>query len=525
LSVESCVGRPYANSTLTTCLPQDVIDQTRALFEAKLHTSPIITNGATQQERSEFTDIESRVRDEFSRFSRYPASKILKKTTIFQLGLDSINALQLASNLREAGYNVTGSDILQSPSVESLAQFLEQNYAHPIEQEAAFDFATFNREYLDTICLENSISEKSIEDIKPTTAVQQGILARYIQSDGQEYLNHIHLELESGVSQATLESAFEAVVEAHQILRTGFAHIKNSRFSFAMVSYQSFSFNIPFTALKEDDAKTWDVSTWRQNCSQEIQQRLHHPPWRVLFQPKNGRSSLHLLILHSLYDAHSLNLIFDDLASAIKGSVSRRPAFNPVLGAILNASADSEAHKLFWKEQGAKFVFNRFPIMTPLRVSPRKIGTFAQACSQSLLTFRRNCQKANVTMQAAGQAAWARLLASYTGEQNVTFAIVLSGRTQDGSDAMSFPCITTVPFSCTINTSNGKLLEQAMKFNASVQNHQFTPISKIQAWAGCPNTSLFDTLFAFQMPQNSRLSSRPWSIVEENSSADVSSCN
>ena len=62
---------------------------------------------------------EEEVRDILCRFAKMDAGKVSLETTIFQLGLDSINAVQIAGSLRELGYDVSAGGILEvrSPAI------------------------------------------------------------------------------------------------------------------------------------------------------------------------------------------------------------------------------------------------------------------------------------------------------------------------------------------------------------------------------------------------------------------------
>jgi acyl carrier protein len=53
------------------------------------------------------------VRDILCKFSNVDSDNVLQDTTIFQLGLDSINAVQVSAKLRELGYNISSGDILE----------------------------------------------------------------------------------------------------------------------------------------------------------------------------------------------------------------------------------------------------------------------------------------------------------------------------------------------------------------------------------------------------------------------------
>jgi aryl carrier-like protein len=72
-------------------------------------TSVDLVSGAVSTE-------ERQVREVLSSLSGYKSSVIKRETTIFQLGLDSINAVQLSVILRNLGYEISAADILEVSS-------------------------------------------------------------------------------------------------------------------------------------------------------------------------------------------------------------------------------------------------------------------------------------------------------------------------------------------------------------------------------------------------------------------------
>lgn len=70
-----------------------------------------VVNG--EHGKTAWTPQEQSIRTIFSRLSRVEESHIRHKTTIFQIGLDSVSAVHVAATLREQGWNVSAVDVLQ----------------------------------------------------------------------------------------------------------------------------------------------------------------------------------------------------------------------------------------------------------------------------------------------------------------------------------------------------------------------------------------------------------------------------
>jgi hypothetical protein len=232
---------------------------------------------------------------------------------------------------------------------------------------------------------------------------------------------------------------------------------------------------------------------------------------------------MHFSALHALYDAQSLETIFSDVLAAYEGRVLAQPASVPqTLGPILIESQKQiESSQEFWQSLAGEIHPTKFPDLHPTRIDKKELLTSSTICSHSLGKLEAGCRDAGVTLQAAGQVAWGRLLAAYTGEQNVVFGTVLSGRNLStaAQDAV-FPCLVTVPSPSRIEGTNRELLDRTLKRNASLVKNQFTPLAQVQRWLGS-DEPLFDTLFVYQKFTTESGGSDKWEVVDEETKIDV----
>lgn len=240
-------------------------------------------------------------------------------------------------------------------------------------------------------------------------------------------------------------------------------------------------------------------------------------------EPCDGSLTMHFSVLHALYDAQSLASIFSDVEAAYKGMDLAQPASIPAtLGPILiESQRQSETAQDFWQELASETRPSKFPDLHPTRTDKRTLISASIISSQSIKALEHSCRELGVTLQAAGQVAWARLLAAYTGEQDVTFGTVLSGRNLSvaAQDAI-FPCLVTVPSPVRVGETNRELLDRTLKRNASLTKHQFTPLAQIQRWLGS-DEPLFDTLFVYQKFASSIEDSEAWTVNDEETNIDV----
>ena len=450
-------------------------------------------------------------------FSKAEDKNITLQTTIFELGLDSINAIQIAYRLRAIGYDITAADIMEAPSIGEISQHILRSVSIMDGVEKNFDFKHFHNRHMPTISQKYGLPEADIEAVRPCTPSQSGMLALFINSEGDLYFNTMSLRSIAPLDPLRLRNAWSTVVDRNVMLRTGFCHVKDDETPFAMIAYRRGVFELPWY-----EGSSQNRAGAKENGNTSF--NIHTPPWRISFETSDNHSIIQFAGLHALYDANSLNSILSEVATEYSGNglLDVIPVM-PVLGSILAKSYHQNPESDdFWKELGQNFQVTKFPDLNPVHAANQMTCVFSKTCSWSIDGLQDKCKAAGVTLQAAGQAAWARLLASYIGESKVTYGVVLSGRTMSPeTQNVVFPCLTTLPSAYTVEGNNEDLLKYIMGMNAKLLKHQFTPLSKIQRLAGF-DSALFDTLFVFQKLSSVAKKDELWEVVEENAKTDVS---
>ncbi|KAF2687160.1 nonribosomal peptide synthetase 2 [Lentithecium fluviatile CBS 122367] len=478
------------------------------------------TNQSERDEHEyEWTANESRIREVFAKLSKTPLEVISPWTTIYQLGLDSISAAQIAATLRGQGIQVKAADVMKNMNCKDLAASVKRvSAARPAEAEF-FDFRSFEQKHRRDVIRTCNIKHLNIEAVRPCTPLQNGMLSQFVAKDGDIYFNHVRLRLSSNVDLCRMRVAWEVAMRKHRMLRTGFAHIRDSKTPFAMIHYAHQSVPLPwYDAARQADS----VGVWIGKSRRKAAKQLHLPPWCVRVVKEHGVTYADLGLLHAIFDALSLHLIFDDITRAYKDeTVGTETPLDPLLSAIIQSiDEENTARNEFWKQMGTKAAPTRFPDLAPLRYDPAPSEVVTKPASRSLAELDVGCRKANISLQVAGMASWAALLSAYTGEPSVTFGVVLSGRNLEGSNTVAFPCITTVPFVCNSSHRKERVLREAMLTNANIQQNQSKPLNEIQRLMGYPNEPLFDSIFAYQKLSESGKKHDLWAVVEENATVE-----
>ncbi|KAF7548269.1 hypothetical protein G7Z17_g7166 [Cylindrodendrum hubeiense] len=471
----------------------------------------------SQASEEQWGEIESQVRRVLAQLSGMPETQIHRRTTIFQLGLDSINAVQIASILRQEGFSISASDVIECPTTSKIAAKLLQNSARKgSDPHRVYDFGQFSNQVFSHVSTMLPTDAK-VESILPCTPVQSAMIASFLQSNGDHYMNAVHYQVDPDVKVEDLKGSWMALQASHPMLRTGFVPVNHGDTSFAMVRYTSGSIALPLEILQTSQSDDIDLLQQKKDMVHSIQDSLRLPPWKVVLVETDGQLRMNLIIHHALYDAASLHLMLDELSRLLKSQEPRGfSAIEPALSTILCKSLEGKTQeKEFWAAKAGQAVVNKFPVMTPLRIEKREVKSDAIISSLSFSKLQQATQASNISIQAAIQAAWTRVMASYLGESSVIFGVVLSGRTTDETKDAPFPCLNTVPIVASNNASNADLVKYMMEYNQHLHKHQFSPLGQVQKWLGHPSGTVFDTLIAYQKMDTAESATVPWKAVED----------
>lgn len=512
----------------------DMIDFSRHSLERSLMPDETVLAKAraTLQERAlgqgskavaeeEWSSMELEIRQAFSAISGTPEEKISKDTTIYKIGLDSISAIQVASRLRKKGIALTAGDVMESPSCSQLASLAQSLTSTPIKHSPAFDLEAFDRRHRPAVVSSLKIEGDNIAAVRPCTAVQAGMLTQYLQSDRKQYLNHTFYLLDTTTDALEMATAWAQILERHEMLRTGFASTDDAQFPFAMITYTDVSAASTQLQHTRTRAKSVPFEERQQAALDDIHMNIHLPPWRWDLFEHDGKSCLQFSAHHATFDAETLRILQLDLRQALNCEhVPSRDSIDSALSLILtNSSSDKQDQQAFWAGQFSDLSMTRFPNLCPVRSSGEGSVVSSAVCKAPRSQLEGHCRDKGISLQAAGQAAWARLLAAYTGESRVTFGVVSSGRNTPETVSAPFPCITTLPITSDTSVTDDVLLNSLTSYNGAIQKYQFTPLSDVQRYAGLPNEPLFDTLFAYQKPLEED-SEPQWQVVHESASVD-----
>ncbi|KAH8172332.1 AMP-binding enzyme domain-containing protein [Sarocladium implicatum] len=468
----------------------------------------------TEEDNSPWNPLELTIRGILAELTSVAISTIKRSTSMFRLGVDSISAVQVAERLKALGYSLSTSHVLQNPTCESLSHKISSTPVLKDQASAQYDFAEF-RHSVDITLNDTVPAGYEIEDILPCSPLQCAMAASSETGDGS-YVNLIGLRLKQDFSYVQLTMAWDAVRRHHHMLRTALVPVKRMDSPYAMVCYSAESLELPLESISDPEDPGLP-SQLKSQTGKVFHETRHLPPWKVFFAQGKHRGRMYLIIHHSLYDATSLRAIFADLAASLSAQkITSTPDPKSGLSEILTVSSATRAKsKEFWESYADKVVINRFPVLTPLREDEDRQQLTNLTCRKSFSSVQRRARDLGVTVQTVIEATWTRLLAAYTGEDEVAFGVTLSTRSTEATRLTPIPCLTTLPIITKNRATNKDLLDSLAEYDAASSAHRGCAMSDVQKWLGHPASPVFDTLITYQGPAEPSGTALPWTVTEE----------
>ena len=441
--------------------------------------------------------------------------EISENASIFELGLDSIEAIKLSARLRRSGIQVSVSTIMRSPTIRKLNAYLQVASIQPqkvLDDTGLSDFGTQARK---------QFPEENFEAIYPTTPLQEAMIAETLASNYKLYFNHDVLEIDNDIDLERLHDAWKMVIQKNPILRTSFFQVHElgivSPHTFGQVVHKKAE--VPWTQISlslEDDV--WqELQETMDHCANTAN-LLQRPPLQLTVITTDESRYLLLSISHALYDGWSIGLLHEDIRRAYHNSLVPRPSPISLLESILDNPQESSR---FWKQllQGAEI--SELP---GLCGDPKIPQTHRNelVSKTGFATAAAFCKRLGITLQTLGQTCWGLVLAHYLRKSDLVFGTVLSGRDTDNAEEIMFPSMNTVPVRVIAHGSYRTMLQYMQDNSGNMLKHQHTPLRMIQKLVSTGGRRLFDTLFIYQRGQADPKIQRLYQSIQGSSDIEVS---
>lgn len=350
----------------------------------------------------------------------------------FQIGGDSIKAMQLVGHARREGMSITVGQILRSTTLADLARTSPQPNGLPKDEV----FGNGHTEPMDTRLLHSlpwhalAFQEHDVVDVLPATEMQAFSASRP--------QNYWFLELKGPLDTTQLKRATLELIQCHAILRTVFV-LQNEKT--LQVVLRRLTSAIVELETDETDLMTFAVAHSRKDSGS---QRLYEEsPLRLtLLRRHHEHHVLIMRISHAQYDGLSINILMKDLMELYqKRDIGTAMTFTEYTRYCLRSY--TEEALAYWRDllRGAS--------MTVLSTQPPALDLVVPQATLVEVTASvpRFTPPPGITDATVVKTAWALAQSRVLqGQTDLIFGQLVSGRSGDpGLAAVVGPCLNLLP--------------------------------------------------------------------------------
>ncbi|MFN6559105.1 MAG: non-ribosomal peptide synthetase [Nostoc sp. ChiSLP01] len=359
------------------------------------------------------------------------------------------------------------------------------------------------------------VKNKNIENFYPLSPMQQGILYHSLAvPESGVYFEQFSWTLQGKLNLTAFHRAWQYIVERHSILRTCFVWE---------------GLKEPVQVVHRQVILPWQEDHWQHLSPEEQQQKLEvflhndrsggfeltSPPLMrlTLIQLSDTCYNFTWSHHHLLLDGWSVAIIFKEVLACYKAFSNGqdlylepvRPYRDYIVWLQQQNLSEAEA---FWRQ-----ILKGFTTPTRLWVDRGSINSLnlqngydeqkIQLSAVTTVALQSIAQQHQLTLNTLIQGAWALLLSCYSGEEDVVFGAVASGRppTLAAAESMVGLFINTLPIRVKVSPEEFILpwLQKIQTQLLEVRQYEYSPLVKIQGWSEVPKgLALFESIIVFE---------------------------
>lgn len=409
-----------------------------------------------------------------------PASSINMKASFLQLGGDSTSAIRLtrallAHNLRlhterlldvdcslrivaKGAKPIDGEMLAEGPGPFSLIRTNGTNAVKALRHLAS---------------KECKIQEHDIQDIYPTTPLQECLLAVTQNYGNDAYVDRVLFSLPEDCNVKLAQKAWEKVVQATSVFRTRIIQADNG------CTYQ--------VVVSPELKLPWRMASSESNFYEEdraLPTGLGSPLARLTLihdANKGMPTKLALTFHHSVYDAFTLHMCIKQAEKAYRSENLFSSSFVGFVHHLNKQSqGDKEEFREFWQNEMADLYTNVFPALPSPEYVPRTTSSVVYEGHRAITA------SSNLTISTSAKIrlAWALLISLYTDSSDIVYGVVSDGRRGLSAELGSVfgPTIATHPLRITIQRES-TVEESLLKVQETMKRiipFEHTGLQKIQ---------------------------------------------
>ncbi|WP_161795304.1 non-ribosomal peptide synthetase, partial [Xanthomonas sp. GPE 39] len=442
--------------------------------------------------------------------------QIGRHDSFFALGGHSLLAISLIERLRQHGWQLQVRALFNAPALADLASTLTAASTLNIPpNRIAPDCTRITPELLPLVELSQTEIDAAVatvdggtanvQDIYPLAPLQEGLLFHHLASpEGDAYLNISVLPFDSRTHLDAFLAALQAVIDRHDILRTGFAW--QGLRTPVQVVWRHAPLPLQTHIIQAHDVldalrERMDPSRFRLDVSRAPLIHAH-----LVEDPAHARWLLGLQSHHLIVDHTTLELLVAEVQAHLHGQQAQLPAPLPFRNFVAQARLGvSEAeHRAFFTQQLGDLETPTAPFgLWQVHGNGTDIVQAHIALPPALCnSLRTRARRLDISPASVFHLACALVLAQASGQDDVVFGTTLFGRMQGGhgADRVLGMFLNTLPIRLRRDgRSVTEALRQTQQQLAQLLHHEHAPLALAQRCSGIvPPAPLFTALLNYR---------------------------
>jgi amino acid adenylation domain-containing protein len=337
-----------------------------------------------------------------------------------------------------------------------------------------------------------SINKENIQEVYPLTPMQQGIYFHHLMDNGAgEFFEQASTALKGQVNIDAMKEALDEMIARNPVLRTVFQHDKSGRPLQIVLKQRAAEFVYHDLSEKTESEKEDIIERFRVSDRTKGFDLEEGPLMRfALFRRNHSSYQFIRSHHHILIDGWCSALLSAEYSKLYEAAVTQIPHNLPLSQPYSNYvrwldKMGKETALNFWNryledvERSTDIVQGK----SNGKHKPSIHRLELDAATTSLLKIKAS--SINVTTSILCQVCWGSVLSYFTGEHDVVFGSVVSGRPPQvaGIENMIGLFINTIPFRVDLSRSNSfnEILMNAQRDSLSAEPYHYVSLAEIQS--------------------------------------------
>jgi len=442
--------------------------------------------------------------------------RVSRHDNFFTLGGHSLLAVRLAERLRQVELSADIKTLFAQPTLKALAASTGHLNDIVVPANGIVDncdsitpamlpLVDLNQDEIDQIVSLVPGGTSNVQDIYPLAPLQEGVLYHYLSADnGDPYLLSSQMAFDTRDHLDRFLAALQQVLNRHDILRTGI--VWEGLNDPVQVVQRHAELPIEQITLDPADGAITEQLEARFN-PREFRLDVRQAPLietKIAQDQDDDRWILMLLFQHMAVDHEGMEIIANEVMTVLHGEAASLPLPMPYRDYVARTclGRDEQAEETFFQDMLGDVDEPTLPYaLSDVLGDGQGVGEASLLVQDELSDrLRELAKRLGVSVASVFHLAFARVLASLSGRNDVVFGTVLLGRQGGVAEQAMGMFLNTLPLRLTLDgqTVSEAVLETQRRL-AGLLGHEHASLALAQRCSGVPAPApLFSALLNYR---------------------------